>query len=261
MNNTNALIGNSGFVGTTLLKQISFEYLYRSTNISDISSNIFDTVVCAAVPAQKWIANSNPEADFLNIQNLISNLSNIKCRTFVLISTVDVYKNPINVNESSEVDQSGLHPYGLNRHLLEVFVQENFSNHLIVRLPALIGPGLRKNAIFDILNNNNLHLIDSRAVFQFYPMVNLWYDIKLALSNNLKLIHFSATPISVSDLIFYGFGREFENILDKSVPIYDMHTMHSNIYGVEGQYLYSFKDTIQAIRSYAQSEPKTFNNI
>ena len=58
----NALIGFSGFVGSTLLKQASFNTLYRSTTISDIRGGHFDTVVCAAAPAQKWIANREPVA-------------------------------------------------------------------------------------------------------------------------------------------------------------------------------------------------------
>ena len=60
---TQALIGYSGFVGSTLFKQHAFESLFRSTNIGEINGQIFDTVVCAGAPAQKWIANRDPEAD------------------------------------------------------------------------------------------------------------------------------------------------------------------------------------------------------
>ena len=38
----NALIGFSGFVGSSLLKQTEFEHLYRSINIADIENNTFD---------------------------------------------------------------------------------------------------------------------------------------------------------------------------------------------------------------------------
>jgi hypothetical protein len=89
---TNALIGFSGFVGSTLLKQAPFESLYRSTNISNIEGQSFDTVVCAGAPAQKWIANREPEADRQKIDGLIAHLKNIQCKTFILISTVDVFK-------------------------------------------------------------------------------------------------------------------------------------------------------------------------
>jgi len=74
---TNCLIGFSGFVGSTLLKQAPFKFLYRSTNIGEIESKSFDTVVCAGAPAQKWIANREPEADRGKIEGLIAVISRL----------------------------------------------------------------------------------------------------------------------------------------------------------------------------------------
>lgn len=256
----NALIGFSGFVGSTLLKQALFGSLYRSTNISDIEGQSFDTVVCAGAPAQKWIANREPEADRQQIDGLIVHLKTIQCKNFILISTVDVFKSPIGVDENTLVDESGLHAYGLHRHLLEKFVENHFASHLIVRLPGLVGPGLRKNVIFDFLNDNNLHAIDSRGVFQFYPMVNLWYDIQIALTAGLQLVHLTAEPISVADVSKLGFGKSFEHPLTNLPATYDMCTRHSRIFGAPGHYQYSSRETIQAIRAYAQSEPLTIKS-
>ncbi|ARP88265.1 pyridine nucleotide transhydrogenase [Bordetella genomosp. 9] len=255
----NALIGFSGFVGSTLLKQTAFTGLYRSKNIHDIAGARFDLVVCAGAPAQKWIANSKPAEDRSKIESLIGSLKLLKCHTFVLISTVDVFKTPVGVNESSAVEEDGLHPYGLNRRLLEKFVQEHFPRHLIIRLPGLVGPGLRKNVIFDFLNNNNLHTVDSRGVFQFYPMVNLWYDIQIALKNGLQLVHLTAEPISVSEVASGGFGRQFTQEVNNAPARYDMQSRYAELFGAHGQYQYSARETIQAIRAYAQSEPATLN--
>lgn len=253
----NALIGFSGFVGSTLLKQAPFEFLYRSTNIGEIEGKSFDTVVCAGAPAQKWIANRHPEEDREKIEGLIAHLKSITCKTFVLISTVDVFKNPLGVDEDAEIEEAGLHAYGLNRRLLEKFVESHFSSYLIVRLPGLVGPGLRKNVIFDFLNDNNLHVIDSRGVFQFYPMVNLWYDIQSALDAGLKLVHLTAEPISVADVSAQGFGRPFEQAQANNPGRYDMRTRHAQIFGGNGHYQYNRRETIQAVRAYAQSEPRT----
>lgn len=253
----NALIGFSGFVGGMLLKQAQFEALYRSTNISEIEGKAFDTVVCAGAPAQKWIANREPEADRQKIDGLIDHLKTIQCNTFILISTVDVFQNPIGVDEETVVDESGLHAYGLHRRLLEKFVESHFPHHLIVRLPGLVGPGLRKNVIFDFLNNNNLHAIESRGVFQFYPMVNLWFDIQAALKAGLRLIHLTAEPVSVADVSARGFGNIFDQTLAGNPGTYDMRTRYAQVFGGAGHYQYSDRETIQAIRAYAQSEPVT----
>lgn len=256
----NALIGFSGFVGSTLLKQTHFESLYRSTNICDIEGQSFDTVVCAGAPAQKWIANREPEADRQKIDGLIAHLKTIQCKTFILISTVDVFKDSMGVDEETLVDESGLHAYGLHRRLLEKFVESRFPNHLIVRLPGLVGPGLRKNVIFDFLNDNNLHAIESRGIFQFYPMVSLWFDIQTALNAGLKLVHLTAEPISVADVSKKGFGKVFEQVLPNTPSTYDMRSCHAQVFGTSGHYQYRARETIQAIRTYAQSEPLTINS-
>ncbi|TRW91470.1 pyridine nucleotide transhydrogenase [Candidatus Methylobacter oryzae] len=253
----NALIGFSGYVGSTLLKQTSFESLFRSTNIGDIDGRSFDTVVCAGAPAQKWLANREPEADRKKIEDLIAHLKTIHCKTFILISTVDVFKSPVGVDEATPIDESGLHAYGLHRRLLEKFVESHFPGYLIVRLPGLVGPGLRKNVVFDFLNHNNLHAIDSRGFFQFYPMVNLWYDIQAALGKDLKLVHLTAEPISVADISMRGFGKAFAHVLTNNPAGYDVRTCHADVFGAPGHYQYSTAATIQAIRAYAQSERPT----
>lgn len=250
----NALVGYSGFVGSILLRQAHFEAHFRSTNIGDIDGQSFDTVVCAGAPAQKWVANQDPGSDRRKIDDLIGHLKTVHCKAFILISTVDVFKIPIGVDEDTPVDEAGLHAYGLNRRLLEKFVESQFANHLIIRLPGLVGPGLRKNIIFDFMNDNNLQAIDSRGVFQFYPMVNFWYDIQTARLAGLKLLHLTAEPTSVADVSLKGFGKFFGNTLANAPATYDMRTRHALIFGATGPYQYSARETIQAIRAYAQSE-------
>lgn len=255
-----ALIGSTGFVGSTLLKQTTFQFLYRSINICDIQNQNFDTIICSGISSQKWLANQDPDEDIKKIDILINCLKTVRCKTFILISTVDVFKNPLEVDEETPVDEFELHPYGLNRRRVEQFVEKNFPKYLIVRLPGLIGPRLRKNIIFDFLNNNNLHMIDSKGVFQFYPMVNLWYDIQIALNANLKLIHLTSEPISVADVSEQGFGRKFLQELSSEPAMYDMRTRHSKFFGKKGLYQYSKYEIIQAIRTYAQSELLTIKH-
>lgn len=252
-----ALIGCTGNIGTTLLKQRSFDCLYRSTNINEIRGRKFDVVVCAGAPAQKWIANREPDADRRNLESLVSHLGTIPSSQFILISTVDVFRDPVSVDEDTPVEEEGLHPYGLHRRMLEEFVEHRFPNHLIVRLPGLVGPGLRKNVVFDLLNDNNLHLIDSHSIFQFYPVVNLWPDIQTALRANLTLVHLTAEPISVAEIAQDGFGRKFDQSVSTSPANYDMQSIYARKFGGDSYYQYSKRETIQAVRAYAQSEPIT----
>jgi nucleoside-diphosphate-sugar epimerase len=254
---TRALLGHSGFVGSLLKKQADFDHLYRSTDIADIHGREMDCVVCAAAPAQKWLANKDPAADSRTIEGLIGHLSQVRCRTLILISTVDVFQAPIDVDEDTRPVEHGLHAYGLHRLRLENFVREHVDDHLVVRLPGLVGPGLRKNVVYDFLNDNNLHAIDSRAVFQFYPMVNLWYDIQTARQAGLKLVHLTAEPVSVAEVAGQGFNRPFHQEVAPSPAVYDMRSRHAGAFGAKGAYQYTRRESIQAIRAYAQSEPRT----
>ncbi|XBS68587.1 hypothetical protein ABK905_18260 [Acerihabitans sp. KWT182] len=121
-----ALIGYSGFVGSSLLRQRTFDCLYRSTNIHEIDGMKFNTVICAGAPAQKWIANKDPVEDLKKIKSLIDHLEKISCKKFILISTVDVFKNSQSVDENSAIDEQDLHAYGYHRRLLEKFVADFF---------------------------------------------------------------------------------------------------------------------------------------
>lgn len=249
-----ALIGASGFVGGTLLRQRGFGARYRSTDIADIRGREFDLVVCAGAPAQKWIANRDPAADRANLRTLTDALAQVRCRRFVLISTVDVFAEPVGVDEDSPVPTEGLHAYGLHRRELEQFVDARFSDALIVRLPGLVGPGLRKNLIYDLKHDNEVAKFDARAVFQFYPMVNLWWDIRASLDAGLRLLHLTAEPLSVASVAREGFGRDFDAEHPAAPARYDMRSRHAGLFGADGAYQYDRRASLSAIRAYAQGE-------
>lgn len=145
-----ALVGYTGFVGSNLMAQTTFDKVYNSKNIQDIFKESFDLVIYSGVRAEKFLANQYPEQDFAHIEQTIEIIKKIKTKQFVLISTVDVYKNPSGVDESTQVVEEGLHPYGLNRRYLEKWVETNIEKSLIVRLPALYGINLKKNFLFDL---------------------------------------------------------------------------------------------------------------
>ena len=253
----NALIGYTGFVGSTLLKQTElFTRCYRSTDIDNIRGRNFDLLVCAGAPAQKWKANKEPEADLAAINGLIEHLRLVTCRTFVLISTVDVYPAPLGVDEESVIKVHQQHPYGRHRLLLERFVAERFPVHHIVRLPGLVGPGLRKNVIYDFRHNNNIHLIDSRGVFQFYPMVNLWHDLQVIRRAGLSLVNLTAKALSVAEIAREAFGLDFTQQHSGTPGRYDLRSRHAALFGGRGDYQYSARESMLAIRAFAQSEPK-----
>src|SRR5947209_18546431 len=101
---TRALIGYTGLVGGTLLRQTRFDDLYNRGNIESIAGRSYDLLVCAGAPAQKWLANREPGPDRANLERLMTALATVKARQVVLISTVDVWPIPVDVDEGSRID-------------------------------------------------------------------------------------------------------------------------------------------------------------
>jgi hypothetical protein len=202
-----ALIGCTGFVGGQLMRQRPFDHLYHSKNIGEIADKTFDLVVCAGVSAVKWKANKEPEADWRQIQILLDALSGVKAGCFVLISTIDVYPDPRNVDEGLDLSGAENHPYGRHRYRVEEFVRSRFPEHFIVRLPGLFGEGLKKNVIYDLLHGNGLETINPESVFQYYALPRLWEDIRKVMGLALPLVNFATEPVATRTILERFFPR------------------------------------------------------
>lgn len=113
--------------------------------------NRIDNLFYAAIPGRKYIANSNPEQDEEEIRARLDTLlkfvsdDEYKVENLFFISTTDVQFN---------------HAYGRNRLAAEQFVMEQIAPHVgsvhVVRLPMLIGEGVKKNLLFDLMNDRVL---------------------------------------------------------------------------------------------------------
>ncbi|WP_046216456.1 NAD-dependent epimerase/dehydratase family protein [Paenibacillus wulumuqiensis] len=249
-----ALLGYTGFVGSTLLMQTTFDDLYNSKNISEIYGKEYDLIVCAAAPAVKWKANQEPEADINNLNVLMDSLKEVKAQYFVLISTVDVYCHPYNVNENTVIDATATDPYGRHRFYLEEFVKEQFENHLIIRLPGLFGEGLKKNFIYDLIHDNRFDLTHKDSSFQFYNMKNLWKDILKAKHEQITLINFATAPVTAFEIAQHSLNMEFKNITEKPPVRYNMISNHAEKFGDGPNYFKSKEQVLQEITDFIKSK-------
>jgi hypothetical protein len=248
------LIGYTGFVGSNIDAKGAFDDKYNTSNINDIAGKEYDLLVSAANRAEMWRINQEPEKDLAEINEFIDHLKTAKTKKLVLISTVGVYKNFVSVNEDTPIETEGLLPYGVNRYYLEQFARDNFDT-LIIRLPGLFGPGLKKNVIFDLLHDNNIDRIHRGGVYQYYNLENLWKDIQIALDNNLKLVNFAAEPVQTDELAKECFGIDFTNEPEGVAPAkFDMHTKYAEVFGGKGNYMYSKRQEIEDIKTFVKSQ-------
>jgi hypothetical protein len=239
-----ALIGNTGFVGGTLARQANFDALYASRNIDSIRGREFELIVCAGMYAEKWRANRDPVADMTALERLIDPLRTVKCERFVLISTVDVYDRPFQIDESVPADAT--HPYGRHRRLLEEFVQERFAQSFVLRLPGLFGPGLKKNIIFDLLNDHEVDRIHPDGVYQYYPLAHLWTDIQ----RWIPVLNVACEPIATRELALRCFSRELSEYPPGVQPgRYDFRTRHA-----PSGYLYDKATVLRELQEFVAAE-------
>lgn len=148
----NVLVGYTGFVGSNIYAVGKIDKGFNSKNIEEAYGLEPDLLIYAGLRAEKYLANSEPEKDLEFIYQAQENIRRIAPKKLVLISTIDVFKNPNGMDENAEVDCNGLQAYGLNRYRLECWVRDNYKDALIIRLPGLFGINIKKNFIYDFIN-------------------------------------------------------------------------------------------------------------
>lgn len=228
-----ALVGYTGFVGSNLLASAGSDIqgLYNSGNISEAYGTRPDLLIYAGLRAEKYLANNAPEKDMAQILEAEENIRRISPKGLVLISTVDVFKDPRNVDENSRVETEGLAAYGFNRYQLELWVRENFPDALIVRLPGLFGKNIRKNFIYDFLHRIPF-MLTGRKMEEFsardktlrsyytlqgngyYKVRELSQDEETVLKEKFRALNFSALNFtdSRSRYQFYNLARFWGDI-------------------------------------------------
>lgn len=226
-----SLVGYTGFVGSNIYSSGNFDEVYDSKNILEAYGTNPDLLIYSGLPAEKYLANNNPKKDMELILGAEKNISLINPKKLVLISTIDVFKSPINVNENTMIDTKNLHPYGYNRYLLENWVRENYKDALIVRLPALFGENIKKNFIYDLINIiptmlkedkfKELLILDKEIEKYykiqdngFYKVKNLNKIEKEILKEKFKNLNFTALNFtdSRSQYQFYPLNRLWKDI-------------------------------------------------
>lgn len=252
-----ALFGYTGFVGKYISTFEKFDYLYNSKNIQKSINMSFDKIYISCIPAVKWYANKFPKKDILVIKEIKKIFNTINAKKVILISTIDVYDNINNrSDEKTNINDDKNHVYGKNRHDFEKFIKKKFKEVYIIRLPALFGFGLKKNIIFDLLNNNNVGKIKKNSKFQWYCLTNLKNDVEIILKNKLYYCNLFTEPLHTKEIL-YLFNYDYSNNPDKFFN-YDTVTLNYN-YFVNGKngYINTKEEILEQIKDFINIYKKT----
>ena len=232
------LIGHTGFVGGNLDTPGRFTHRYNSRDFHDMKGQRFDALVCAGVSAAKWVANREPEEDWRRIEALTRVLDTVEASRFTLISTIDVYPDPSSGwDETARLDGLDNHAYGLHRLRLEDWARRRFPHCIIIRLPALFGPGLKKNALFDLMHGNMVDRINPASRFQWYPLTRLWDDMARIDDAGIPLVNLFTEPLAMSDVIDQLFPGAPVGPAAPPAPHYNLRTCHASLFGGRAGYM------------------------
>ena len=160
------LIGGEGFVGSAyarLLARTGIEHaIITRANYDHLVGQHCDVLINANGNSRKPLAVSDPLADFdASVRSVRASLVDFQFERYVHLSSCDVYpdcSSPETTQESVPPEIGRQSPYGFHKYLAEQCVQHAAANWQVFRLGGFVGPGLKKNAIFDILHGGPLWL-------------------------------------------------------------------------------------------------------
>jgi nucleoside-diphosphate-sugar epimerase len=121
-----------------------------------------ELLINAAGSSDRRAAAADPHADLLeNVVGTSKALLDLSPERYVHISTVGVYariSDPARTSEDEPIDPLALDPYGFDKALAELVVRRSAARWIILRLGPIVGPELRKNAVYDLVHRRRLYV-------------------------------------------------------------------------------------------------------
>jgi nucleoside-diphosphate-sugar epimerase len=169
------VIGANGFVGSAFVRYLAAKPEIQvvpvtRANYSEHAGKPSDLVIEAACNSKKYLSDKEPLVDFeASVAHRFRTLVDFPAGMHLHISSVDVYSELSSADatkEDAQIDIKKTSNYGFHKLLAEQLVQRYAKKWLIVRLAGMVGPNLRKNPVFDILNGRPL-FIHPDSAYQF----------------------------------------------------------------------------------------------
>jgi nucleoside-diphosphate-sugar epimerase len=168
------IIGGRGFLGSAFARVC--ERMGRPYEIVDVDNYAeyrgkhCELLINANGNSVKWLSHKEPMTDFdASVRSVRASLVDIDCKRYIHVSTCDVYPDcslPETTDEAQSLEPGRQSPYGFHKYLAEQCVMHGAERWMIVRMGGFVGPGMKKNAIFDILHGEKLWL-DPGSELQF----------------------------------------------------------------------------------------------
>lgn len=168
------LLGGHGFVGSAFARWAHRHgrplHVITRDNYKDYIGKSCDVFINANGNSRKFFAASHPREEFeASVTSVRNSLVDFDYKTYVFLSTSDIYPDCSDTGQTLEttpIDITRQSPYGFHKYLAEQCVRHAAKNWLIFRQGGFVGPGLKKNPVYDVLHGEKLW-VHPESSFQF----------------------------------------------------------------------------------------------
>lgn len=143
-----------GFIAKALAVAYIRDNEHQVSVGSDVVKEHFDLVIYASGSSRKYYAEECPVTCFFeSVFKLYHYMHNFSFEKFVLLSSIDAANRDTNYGAIKSLAEEA---YGACKKAFD---------GMILRLPAMVGPGLRKGVVFDLAHRNELR-ISQKSILQ-----------------------------------------------------------------------------------------------
>lgn len=168
------VIGAKGFIGSAVAAEAAARgYCVTAVdldNYQELKGAEADLLINAAGNSRKFIDDQDPVKGYeLSVTSVMNVLHDFRFKFYVQLSSGAIYPDegsPHKNSEETPLQTSEMTRYGFHKWLAEQLVRHYAPKHLIVRMGGFVGPGLKKNALFDLLTGGPL-FVHPDSEFQY----------------------------------------------------------------------------------------------
>ncbi len=95
-----------------------------------------------------------------------------------------------------------------------------------------------------------LNFTDSRSIYQFFNLKNLWGLIERCLSAGLRLLTVTSEPVSAAEVYAHVFGSTFVNEINPGYPVQDLRSIHAGLFSGHNGYIYPKERILNEIKTF-----------
>jgi len=168
------ILGGKGFIGSAFMRfgeknELDCDCIDLD-NYQEFKGRECDILINVAGNSKKYFSNEQPVEDFrFSLEALLRSFFDFSFRKYIYLSSIDLYSDHedlLHNREDSGIDIGDISHYGFHKYMGERMVMHYLSDWLIIRLGGVLGLGLKKNPVFDLIHDIPLR-VDEESEYQY----------------------------------------------------------------------------------------------